>query len=70
MKNGKGTKKVMTRKNGEVQQNTIALTNDEMKNIQAGIFMPELFKPCFSNLTCSKPRSKKATRKTKKQKRK
>jgi hypothetical protein len=62
----------MTRKNGEVKQNTMDLTKEEMKNIQSGIFMPHLFKPCFSNLSCSaatKTRSKKATRKTKKQKR-
>lgn len=64
VKNGKGTKRVMTRKNGEVKENTMGLSKTEMKNIQAGIFMPNLF-----HFASKKMRKSAKTRKTKKQKR-
>ncbi len=66
VKNGKGVKRVTMKTNGKVKTNTMKLKKGEIKNIQAGKFMPGLFKPCFSNLKCTRPNG--GRRKTHKQK--
>jgi histidinol phosphatase-like PHP family hydrolase len=61
--NGKGTKTVVIRENGNTRTSTHKLKPREIKKIQNQQFVPRLFKPCYD---CLRPKSKQRSRTQKK----
>jgi len=62
IENGKGTKTVLVRENGKTRKSTHKLTSNEKKKIANGIFVSQLFKPCYDCLNGTGSRTKRTSR--------
>ncbi len=59
IENGKGTKTVTYIEDGKTRTATRKITPAQMKQIEKGIFVPNLFQPCYD---CLNPRNKSRSR--------
>ena len=65
IENGKGTKTVILRENGKTRKSSHKLNPKEKEKIINGIFVEQLFKPCYD---CLRTKSKSRSRTQKKKK--
>jgi len=68
LKNGMGIKTVIVGDEHGIHEDTMTLTNEEMKNIKNRTFMPKLFHRSMKNIKAKKSKSKKTKTKAKSRK--